>query len=290
MLFTLYRQYNLQFLVGTNLNHSHHSGLKVDERVALAERLWLRSLDDRSRMLSESFNKEPDRPIQDFIYPYNIWDLFRPTFFCPFDLERVGRLGDGGTWVCGMSCHEALTPGPSSVASPDKSIVAYSFGIEHDSSFEAALLARLNVEIRGFDYSVNGWAKEVPPSSRAHFTKAAIAGTTDRVQSPPKLTVRDIMKENGHHFFDIMKMDIEGAEFEALEALMDSAEEMRQHVLPIGQLLIELHITTRDDCPQTVRELVKWFQRLESFGMRPVFNEHNWIGDVGSGHPQFIEV
>ena len=65
---------------------------------------------------------------------------------------------------------------------------------------------------------------------------------------------------------------------------------MLQIVSVLLQLLIELHITTRDDCPQTVRELVKWFQRLESFGMRPVFNEHNWIGDVGSGHPQFIEV
>jgi hypothetical protein len=241
-------------------------------------------------MLSESFNKEPDRSIQDFIYPYNVWDLFRPVFFCPFDLERIGRLGDGGKWVCGMSRHEALTPGPSTEANPDHSIVAYSFGVEHDSSFEAALLERLNAEIWGFDYSVDGWAKEIPPNSRAHFTKAAISGTTDRVQSPPRLTVHDIMRENGHHFVDIVKMDIEGAEFQALDTLMDATAEMGQHVLPIGQLLIELHITTRDDCPQTVRELVKWFQRLESFGMRSVFNEHNWIGDVGSGHPQFIEV
>ena len=290
LLVTLYRQYSLHSLVDINFQHSFESGHKVNDYLVLAEKLWMRSLDDRSRMLSESFNKEPDRRIQDFIYPYNIWDLFRPTFFCPFDLERIGKLGDGGKWVCGMSRHEALAPGPSSEASPDKSIVVYSFGVEHDSLFEAALLARLNVEIWGFDYSVNGWAKEVPPNSRAHFAKAAIAEKTDRVQSPPKLAVHDIMADNGHHFVDIMKMDIEGAEFQALDALMDSIEESGQHALPIGQLLIELHITTRDDCPQTVRGLVKWFQRLESFGMRPVYNEHNWIGDVGSGHPQFIEV
>lgn len=24
--------------------------------------------------------------------------------------------------------------------------------------------------------------------------------------------------------------------------------------------------------------------------MRPAFNEHNWIGDVGTGRPRFIEV
>lgn len=290
LLFTLYRQYSLQIPFYAHSNHTSEPGHRVDNNVALAEKLWLRSLDDRSRMLSESFNQKPNRRIQDFIYPYNFWDLFRPSFFCPFDLERIGRLGDGGKWVCGMSRHEALTPGPSSEARPDGSIVLYSFGIEHDSSFEAALLQRLNVEIWGFDNSVDGWAKEVPPSSRAHFTKAAISGKTDRNQLPPKLTVRDIMAENQHKFVDIMKMDIEGAEFQALDALMDSTEEMGKHVLPVGQLLVELHLTTRDDCPQTVRELVKWFSRLESFGMRPVFNEHNWIGDVGSGRPQFIEV
>lgn len=290
LLLTLYRQYNLQFSVGVISNHTYEAGNEINPDLVLAEKLWLQSLDDRTRMLSESFNKDPSKRIQDFIYPYNIWDIFRPTFFCPFDLERIGRLGDGGKWVCGMSRYEILTPGPSTQGSTDKSMVVYSFGVEHDSSFEAALLRRLNVEIWGFDYSVDGWAKEVPSNSRTHFTKAAISGKTDRDQSPPQLAVRDIMADNGHHFVNLMKMDIEGAEFQALSALMDSAQEMGQHVLPIGQLLIELHITSRDDCPQTARELVEWFQRLESFGMRPVFNEHNWIGDVGSGHPQFIEV
>lgn len=169
-------------------------------------------------------------------------------------------------------------------------MVVYSFGVEHDSSFEATLLQRLNVEIWGFDYSVNGWANEVPPNSRAHFTKAAISKTTDRDQSPPKLAVWDIMAENGHKFIDVMKMDIEGAEFEALTALMDSIEEAGGKTLPVGQLLIELHLISQDGIPNTVQDLATWFERLEHLGMRPVFNEHNWIGDVGSGRPQFIEV
>ncbi|KAL1581807.1 hypothetical protein WHR41_09464 [Cladosporium halotolerans] len=209
-------------------------------------------------MLAASFNKKPNKPIQEFIYPYNVGDLLRPTFFCPFDMERIGKLGDGGKWVCGMSRLEAQSHGPSSDANPDATLVVYSFGVEHDSSFEAALLARLNAEIWGFDYSVDGWADEVPPNSRAHFTKAAISATTDRQQSPPKLAVHDIMAANGHDFIHIMKMDIEGSEFEALEAFIAWAEEAGKKVLPVGQLLLELHLVTGDGRPSTVDALVKW--------------------------------
>jgi Methyltransferase domain len=30
-------------------------------------------------------------------------DFFPPAFFCPHELERVGDLGDGGKWFCGLS-------------------------------------------------------------------------------------------------------------------------------------------------------------------------------------------
>lgn len=275
-------------------DHTQTSASKTLDDLHLAEELWQQSVHDRTTMLAQGFSADPDKAIQDFISPYNVWDLFRPTFFCPFDLERVGKLGDGGKWVCGMSRYEALSPGPSSEVSPETTMVVYSFGVEHDSSFEAALLARTNAEIWGFDYSVSAWAEEVPESSRAHFEKAAIAGSTDREQEPPRLAVADIMAENGHRFVDVMKMDIESAEFGALRALMDATEQqagdvMGTKTLPVGQLLVELHLTSKEGVPRTVRDLVDFFERLERLGMRPVWNEHNWIGDVGSGHPRFIE-
>lgn len=292
-LFTLVRQFHPEFssIAVYHVKTDSQSG-HVDDHpnLLLAERLWEQSVHDRSRMLTASFNKKPKQAIQDFIYPYNVWDLLRPTFFCPFDLERVGKLGDGGKWVCGMSHLEAQSRGPSSDANPETTVVVYSFSVERDSSFEAALLTRLNAEIWGLDYSVDGWADEVPPSSRVHFTKAAISATTDKQQSPPKLAVHDIMKDIGHQFIHVMKMDIEGAEFEALAALINGVEKAGKKVLPVGQLLLELHLISRDGIPSTVDALMKWFERLEEFGMRPAYNEHNWIGDVGSGRPQFIEV
>jgi hypothetical protein len=95
-------------------------------------------------------------------------DFFIPAFQCPHRVERIGTLGDGGKWVCGLD----------RVAKQEKCVV-YSFGpfllsfcffpplilppgINNDSSFESSLLRRApSCEIWGYDYSV----KSVRPFS-----------------------------------------------------------------------------------------------------------------------------
>ena len=32
-----------------------------------------------------------------------VGDFFPPAFNCPHERERIGILGDGGKWVCGLS-------------------------------------------------------------------------------------------------------------------------------------------------------------------------------------------
>lgn len=44
-------------------------------------------------------------------------DFFIPAFQCPHQVERIGTLGDGGKWVCGMD----------RVVKQDKCVI-YSFG------------------------------------------------------------------------------------------------------------------------------------------------------------------
>lgn len=51
------------------------------------------------------------------IYFIGTGDFFVPSFQCPHIVERVGVLGDGGKWVCGVD----------RVASQEKCVI-YSFG------------------------------------------------------------------------------------------------------------------------------------------------------------------
>jgi hypothetical protein len=53
-----------------------------------------------------------------FTTPYSVWDLIPASYNCPFEVERIGRMGDGGKWVCGMSKYEKNT----------RPCILYSFG------------------------------------------------------------------------------------------------------------------------------------------------------------------
>merc|ERR1711964_841420 len=245
--------------VSVDYNFSHDPHLQA--RLAHAEKLWEQSVKDRQQMISVfgSRTRFPDG----YIYPYNVWDFARPSFFCPHDLERVGTLGDGGKVVCGMSRYERESPGPSSESNPASSLIVYSFGVSTDSSFEAALLKRTNCEIWGYDYTVASFAEDIPGHQlpRTHFSQ----------------------------------MDIEGAEFGALTSVIGSLPKDangKHKPLPFGQLLIELHFDeggSNQGGPRDLKTWMAWWSALEEHGLRPVNNEDNWIGDVGSGKPRFME-
>jgi hypothetical protein len=49
-----------------------------------------------------------------------VGDYFPAAFNCPHELERIGNLGDGGKWTCGLS----------RIASKPNCII-YSFGACH---------------------------------------------------------------------------------------------------------------------------------------------------------------
>jgi hypothetical protein len=279
------------------LTSTHKKVSALRTKLEHAELLWRQSVEDRETMAVQSgFNREfPDG----YIYPYHVWDFARPSFYCPHDLERVGTLGDGGKVVCGMTRYEAASPGPSSDTNTAPELIVYSFGVNDDSSFEAALLERTNARIWGYDYSVNSWAKEIPRQkySRAEFSQLGLGKTTNHAQNPPMSTIQDLMRENGHSYVDIVKMDIEGAEFDVLTSLIDSVLENHESpdsnaTMPFGQLLVEIHFMPEPpgfSIPKNLRAWMSWWSSLEEMGLRPVNNEDNWIGDVGTGKPRFME-
>ncbi|EIM81205.1 uncharacterized protein STEHIDRAFT_172201 [Stereum hirsutum FP-91666 SS1] len=237
---------------------------------------------------------------------YTLWDYFIPSFQCPHRVERIGMRGDGGKWVCGMD----------RVAEQQECVI-YSFGINGESSFEAALLERApGCQVWGYDFSVNEFGPEIEliPSlqKRSHFLSAGLAGEdkASEYDNPKFYTLQSLMEMNNHTFIDILKIDIEGAEFEALAALVkayatapppppphpfppsnppDSSDLDHHHhphdasfppppppltVLPFGQLQIEIHARHGHE---KFAEFARWWKDLEEAGLRPFWTEPNLV-------------
>jgi len=274
------------------------------------DRRYQQTLRERDGMVRK-WGPTPERvqafpPQDDF---YTLWDFYIPSFRCPHRVERVGALGDGGKWVCGLE----------RIAQQD-SCVIYSFGINNESSFEAALMrAAPRCQVWGYDFSVPNFGPEITEDAslraRAHFRSWGL-GSADNYgpdANPPFYTLQTLMAMNGHSFIDILKVDIEGAEFDALASFL--AHHVAQAanrpppppppsnphgppppppsmlpLLPIGQLQIELHARSGSG-HDTFAAFNSWWESLEAVGLRPFFAEPNlvYVNLVRGVRPDLVE-
>lgn len=141
---------------------------------------------------------------------------------------------------------------------------------------------------------------------RSHFYPYALAGTDAPHEDPPKFTLQTLMRQNGHRFIDVLKIDIEGAEFESLASFVDyfgatgGQPKDGQHthkgwayeepVLPIGQLQLEIH--ARGENGTSFAQFKKWWEMLEAAGLRPFAMEPNlvYVNIVRGVRPDLAEV
>jgi len=213
---------------------------------------------------------------------YTLWDFFVPAFQCPHRVERVGTLGDGGKWVCGLD----------RVAKQDKCVI-YSFGVNDESSFESTLLRRApSCEVWGYDYSVDSWGPEITDDpdlrERAHFHPFAL-GPMDQHNENDTIkfwTLDSLMNLNGHTFIDILKIDIEGAEFDSLTPFLSA--HANKNTFPVGQLQLEIH-ALKDH--QNFAYFSHWWETLEAAGLRPFYQDPNlvYINIVRNSRPALSE-
>jgi len=83
--------------------------------------------------------------------------------------------------------------------------------------------------------------------------------------------LQSLMAQNGHTFIDILKIDIEGWEFDALSAII---KEYKSHgqPLPFGQLQLEVHVWKKN-----FTDFLSWWEMLEGAGLRPFWTEANLV-------------
>lgn len=122
---------------------------------------------------------------------------------------------------------------------------------------------------------------------RAHFKPYALGGKDEPTASPPYYTLATLMAQNNHTFIDILKIDIEGAEFATLDTLIDA---YGSDPLPFGQLQLEIH--ARDSEYATFPRYLEWWTKLERAGLRPFWTEPNlvYVNLVRGVRPDLAEV
>ncbi|EFQ36360.1 hypothetical protein CGRA01v4_12212 [Colletotrichum graminicola] len=169
-------------------------------------------------------------------------------------VEHIGRLGDGGKWVCGMSQCEDYAK--------DRECVMYSFGVRDESSFEQEMPSRTDCVVWVYDFSVKDFGSQVDSKhhDQAHFKQIGIAGTTDTTLF---YSIADLMEMNGHDYIDILKMDIDEAKYDALDSLHRDFPASTGEELPIGQLMVEIHIYDNKNS----MIVLDWWERLEARGL-----------------------
>ncbi len=157
-----------------------------------------------------------------------------------------------GDWVF---CPDAL----------DANSVIYSLGVGEDIDFDRQIIKDFGVTVRAFDPTPNSieWLKATDVSDSFEFHPYGVSSIDGQLKLYPRVnrrgrkskvmytlidednaredaiiidvkTLSTIMSELDHATIDLLKMDIEGAEFEVLDLMIESN-------LDVRQILVEFH-------------------------------------------------
>lgn len=133
-----------------------------------------------------------------------------------------------------------------------KKQIAYSFGLNNEISWDLGMLEK-GYELYMYDHTVNGIPSE---ADGLNFFKKGIAGVSKPEESLE--TLDNLMKINGHSNKTgmILKMDVEGAEWDFLETV--SIKTLRQ----FDQIVFELHNIVRGCSDYEMERKLKALEKL----------------------------
>ncbi|KAA8493532.1 Methyltransferase-like protein 24 [Porphyridium purpureum] len=211
-------------------------------------------------------------------------------------LRMLGDKVYGGWKMCVEGIHEMAKE-------QREALVVYGFGVGFDTSWDEALMSQYGLNVHAFDPTPRSleYVRGRKELQTPLFHHSAVGlGTTNRNETwyePRKgrweasnskynhlkdgiahevevKTLKTLMQERGHTHIDVLKIDIEGAEYEVLVDLLKDGG-----CLPTNQLLMETHSYQMKQLWKAHGETVAL---LEQAGFRLVFagpgnHEHTWI-------------
>lgn len=220
-------------------------------------------------------------------YPF-LWHVQQTT--CG-NTERIGTIVDHYT-----ICRDALNLTAESVV--------YSFGVSDDLSLELGLINQYGVHVYAFGLSDEMYMFIEQEKIKGHISdnlhfypwglwyfdgfllmtegkrgKFSIINrdptySTGKYQQKPVFTLRSLMRKLGHRTLSLLKLDVDGAEYEVLNSLLEDAssplENNKHQAVPTSQLLVQFNRITFD--PKygfgvSAPEVNKIIQRLNAIGL-----------------------
>uniref|UniRef100_A0A914QES0 Methyltransferase domain-containing protein n=1 Tax=Panagrolaimus davidi TaxID=227884 RepID=A0A914QES0_9BILA len=166
------------------------------------------------------------------------------------NLIRIGRIGDGGKWICN----------PFELLNLENPCIFYSLGLNNEISFDLELMEITKNQCKHIAVDMN----EQKPHIIQHlpytnFLKGTISCKSN--ETFDEYTLQDLMIKYNTSKIDILKMDIEGSEYSILEQLIK---------IEICQILIELHSPDK-----TYKLFYQWLNTMSKAGFYLIHFEIN---------------
>lgn len=164
----------------------------------------------------------------------------------------------------------------------DESSLVYSFGVGEDISFDLTLIELRNCHVVGFDPTPKSieWVRQNVTSERFSFMPYGLSKVSGRQRfylpadenevsgsmtsdlgrghiECEFLCLEDILLQRGDSFVDLVKMDIEGEEYNLFQDWLD-----RDYRPPIGQIWVEFHPHRAGSTNRRTAQFVKSLERI----------------------------
>ena len=192
----------------------------VENTINGRERIYQDAIISRNLKIIET------QRVPEFQKTPEIWFLYEPLWACS-DIELVGNFHDGVKWVCGLRRMR-------------KGCVVYSFGSNGDDQFESDIMKKTKCEVFTFDPTMTPEQESMlSPSVYKNFHGLGLASYDGMMKiggiERKVRNLKTIMNDFKHKRIDVLKVDIEGAEYDVFEELYSSG------FPDVRQILVEVH-------------------------------------------------